>query len=149
MLTEILQASLTSAKYQQSIETDVLHHLALLKFITIELGNQFSTILVECKDWIRGRGSLFEHSEQAHVMRSKIAEIQTDRKNVIRQVGETLCRIWREVEEGSHLQIAPRALRRRFSRNLRAPAESVPLRRSRQRRPSVPRALRPARQLHE
>src|SRR5579863_2208908 len=100
MLAEILQASLTSAKYQQSIETDVLHHLALLKFITIELGNQFSTILIECKDWIRSRGSLFEHSEQAHVMRSKIAEIQTDRRNVIRQVGETICRIWREVEDG-------------------------------------------------
>src|SRR5277367_3919638 len=101
LLTEILQGSLTNAKYQQSIETDVLHHLALLKFFTLELGNQFSTILVECKDWIRGRGSLFEHSEPAHVMRSKIAEIQTDRKNVIRQVGETICRIWREVEEGS------------------------------------------------
>jgi hypothetical protein len=99
MLTEILQESLTRAKFQQSVETDVLHHLALLKFIIQETGNQFSSILVECKDWIRGRGQLFEHSEQAHVMRSKIAEIQADRKNVIRQVGETLCRIWREVED--------------------------------------------------
>lgn len=99
MLTEILQESLTRAKFQQSVETDVLHHLALLKFITQETGSQFSSILVECKDWIRGRGQLFEHSEQAHVLRSKIAEIQADRKNVIRQVGETLCRIWREVED--------------------------------------------------
>src|SRR5579862_7417395 len=99
MLTEILQESLTRAKFQQSVETDVLHHLALLKFITQETGNQFSSILVECKDWIRGRGQLFEHSEQAHVMRSKIAAIQADRKNVVRQVGETLCRIWREAEE--------------------------------------------------
>ncbi|HEY6443467.1 MAG TPA: hypothetical protein VIY66_09025 [Candidatus Acidoferrales bacterium] len=99
LLTEVLQESLTRAKFQQSIETDVLHHLALLKFIIQETGNQFSSILVECKDWIRGRGELFEHSEQAHVMRSKIAEIQADRKNVIRQVGETLCRIWREVED--------------------------------------------------
>lgn len=99
VLTEILQESLTRAKFQQSIETDVLHHLALLKFIIQETGNQFSSILVECKDWIRGRGELFEHSEQAHVMRSKIAAIQADRKNVIRQVGETLCRIWREVED--------------------------------------------------
>ncbi|HEV3483163.1 MAG TPA: hypothetical protein VGR97_12645 [Candidatus Acidoferrales bacterium] len=99
MLTEVLQESLTRAKFQQSVETDVLHHLALLKFITQETGNQFSSILVECKDWIRGRGQLFEHSEQAHVLRSKIAEIQADRKNVIRQVGETLCRIWREVED--------------------------------------------------
>jgi hypothetical protein len=101
LLTEVLQESITRAKYQQSIETDVLHRLALLKFIMQESINQFSSILVECKEWIRSRGELFEHSEQAHVMRSKIAELQAGRKAVIRQVGETLCRIWREVEEGT------------------------------------------------
>ena len=101
LLTEILQESLTRAKFQQSIEPDILHHLALLKFMTQETGNQFSSIVVESKDWIRARGHGYEHSEQAHVMRSKIAELQADRKNVIRQVGDTLCRIWREVEENS------------------------------------------------
>src|ERR1700691_3089650 len=101
MLIEILQASITRAKFQQSIETDLLHQLALLKHITSELGNQFSSILVECKEWIRSRGELFEHSEQAHVMRSKIAEIQADKKNIYRAVGETVCRVWRDVEEGS------------------------------------------------
>jgi hypothetical protein len=101
LLTEVLQESTTRAKYQQSIETDILHRLALLKFIMQEAANQFSSILVECKDWIRSRGELFEHSEQAHVMRSKIAELQAGRKGVIRQVGETLCRIWREVEDGT------------------------------------------------
>ena len=100
-LTEVLQESLTRAKFQQSIETDVLHQLALLKYFTQETGNQFSSLLVECKDWIRARGELFEHSEQAHVMRSKIAEVQADRKNVVRQVGDTLCRVWREVEESA------------------------------------------------
>jgi chaperonin cofactor prefoldin len=101
MLIEVLQESITRAKFQQSIETDLLNQLALLKHISAELGNQFSSILVECKEWIRGRGELFEHSEQAHVMRSKIAEIQADKKNVYRQVGETLCRVWRDVEEGT------------------------------------------------
>jgi hypothetical protein len=101
LLTEILQESLTRAKFQQSTETDVLHRLALLKFISQETANQFASILVECKDWIRSRGELFEHSEQAHVMRSKIAEVQADRKNVIRQVGDTLYRIWCDVEEGA------------------------------------------------
>ena len=100
LLTEILQESLMRSKYQQSIESDVLHQLAILKYLTTELSNQFSSILVECKEWIRGRGELFEHSEPAHVMRSKIAEIQADKKNVYRQVGETLHRVWREVEEG-------------------------------------------------
>jgi hypothetical protein len=109
MLTEVLQASLTNAKYRQSIDTDVLHRLALLKFFTQETGDQFSSVLVECKDWIRSRGELFEHSEQAHVMRSKIAEMRADRKRVFRQVGETLCRIWSEVED-SLLSKSRRAL---------------------------------------
>ncbi|HWG57842.1 MAG TPA: hypothetical protein VN661_02220 [Candidatus Acidoferrales bacterium] len=100
LLTEVLQASLTRAKFEQAIETDVLHHLALLKHILSELGSQFSSILVECKDWIRSRGELFEHSEQAHVIRSKIAEIQAGRRNVIREAGATLYRIWCEVEDG-------------------------------------------------
>jgi hypothetical protein len=108
-LTEVLQESLTRAKFQQSIETDVLHQLALLKYFTQETGNQFSSLLVECKDWIRARGELFEHSEQAHVMRSKIAEVQADRKNVIRLVGDTICRVWREVEESTMVK-ARRAL---------------------------------------
>ncbi|HUA02189.1 MAG TPA: hypothetical protein VMB02_17765 [Candidatus Aquilonibacter sp.] len=101
LLTEILQQSVTRAKYLQSIETDILHRLGLLKLFNQEIGNQFSSILVECKDWIRGRGEVFEHSEQAHVMRAKISELQADRKNVVREVGGTLCRIWREVEENS------------------------------------------------
>ena len=100
LLTDILQESLTRAKYQQSIETDVLHQLAILKHLTTELSSQFSSIIVECKEWIRGRGELFEHSEPAHVMRSKIAELQADKKNIYRQVGETLHRVWREAEEG-------------------------------------------------
>jgi len=101
LLMEVLQESLTRAKFQQSIESDILHRLALLKFVSQEMSNQFSSILVECKDWIRARGELFEHSEQAHVMRSKIADVQADRKNVIRQVGETLCRVWCDVEENA------------------------------------------------
>ncbi len=34
ILTDILQESVTRAKFLQSVETDVLHHLALLKFIS-------------------------------------------------------------------------------------------------------------------
>jgi hypothetical protein len=101
LLTEVLQASLTHAKFQGAIEIDLLHQLALLKFVTGEIIVQFSSLLVECKDWIRGRGELFEHSEQAHVMRSKISEVQAGRKEIFRQVGETIHRIWSEVEEGT------------------------------------------------
>ncbi|MGC1658546.1 MAG: hypothetical protein WA737_00890 [Candidatus Acidiferrales bacterium] len=101
LLSEVLQASLTHAKFRQSIETDVLHQLGILKFLTAEIGIQFSSLLVECKDWIRARGELYEHSEQAHVMRSRIADVQANRKAIYRQVGDTLYRIWRELEEGT------------------------------------------------
>src|ERR1700730_3699601 len=101
VLTEVLQESLTRAKFQKSIEIDILHRLALLKFLIQELSNQFSSFLVGCKERIRVKGELFEHSEQAHVWRSKIAELQGDRKKILHQIGETLCRIWREVEEGT------------------------------------------------
>ena len=43
ILTEILQASLTNAKFKQSIETDLLHHLAILKYFHAEIGKQFSS----------------------------------------------------------------------------------------------------------
>jgi hypothetical protein len=101
LLTEVLEESLTRAKFQQSIETDVLHRLALLKFFAQELSNQFSSLLVECKERIRARGAHFEQSEQAHVLRSKIADVQGDRKRVLCQIGETLCRIWCDIEAGT------------------------------------------------
>lgn len=99
ILTEVLEASTAKAKELGSIEVDVLHRLAILKFIHLEMANQFTTTLVECKDWIRSRGQNFEHSEQAHVMRSKISEIQADRKSIFRRVGETIWHTWHEAEE--------------------------------------------------
>src|SRR6202451_3210148 len=48
LLTDVLEASITKAKSAGSVETDILHRLALLKFITTEIANQFSSTLVEC-----------------------------------------------------------------------------------------------------
>ena len=81
MLTEMLQESLTRAKFQQSIETDILHHLALLKYLTQEIANQFSSSLVECKDWIRARGRIIRAQRAgARDAFAKIAEMQADQK---------------------------------------------------------------------
>ena len=61
-LLELLQGSLTRAKYEKKIELDLLLRVSLQKFITQEIGAQFSTLLVEAKEWIRGRGEYFERS---------------------------------------------------------------------------------------
>src|SRR5580692_4204982 len=64
LLTELLQSALTQAKYQKNIEIDLLFRLALLKFLTLEIGNQFANLILEGKEWIRQRGENFERSQQ-------------------------------------------------------------------------------------
>ena len=101
MLSELSQTGLTQAKFENNLELDLLFRLALVKFLTQEAAGQFSSLVVECKDWLRNRGEQFEHSEQAHVMRSRIAELQADRKNVYRQVCQSLLRTLVEIEDNA------------------------------------------------
>ena len=68
LLSELLQSSLTQAKYHKNIEIDLLFRLGLLKFLTFEIGNQFAILVLEGKEWIRKRGEHFERSQQAHVI---------------------------------------------------------------------------------
>lgn len=100
-LFELLQTSLTRAKYAQNIEVDVLNRLAVLKFLLSEISSQFSSLIVECKEWIHSRGVHFERSEQAHVMRSRIAELQAERRSIYRQVGMSVYQIMRELDENA------------------------------------------------
>ncbi|MGC1685570.1 MAG: hypothetical protein WA734_08130 [Candidatus Acidiferrales bacterium] len=108
-LSELLQISLTRAKFTQNIEVDLLNRIAILKFLLGEITNQLSSLIVECKEWIHSRGVHFEHGEQAHVMRARIAELQADRKNIFRQVGQTLFQIIRDLDDTT-LAKARRAL---------------------------------------
>src|SRR5579862_45618 len=108
-LLELLQGSLTRAKYEKKIEIDLLLRVALIKFLTQEIGAQFSTLLLEAKEWIRNRGEYFERSEQAHVMKARLSELQAGRRNVFRKVGMQLYQTIAELEE-NHLSRARRAL---------------------------------------
>ena len=99
LLTDFLQSSLTQAKYQKNIEIDLVFRLALLKFLTLEIGNQFANLILEGKEWIRQRGEHFERSQQAHVIKSRLAELQSARRVVIRGVGQQVAQIVTDVEE--------------------------------------------------
>jgi class 3 adenylate cyclase len=99
LLTDFLQSALTQAKYQKNIEIDLIFRLALLKFLTIEIGNQFANLILEGKEWIRQRGEQFERSQQAHVIKARLSELQSARRGVIRQVGQQVAQIVIDVEE--------------------------------------------------
>src|SRR5215467_2432213 len=101
LLAELLQSSLTQAKYHKNIEIDVLFRLSLLKFLTSEIGNQFANIILEGKEWIRQRGEHFERSQQAHVIKARLSELQASRRAVIRRVGQQVAQIVSEVEDNA------------------------------------------------
>jgi hypothetical protein len=99
LLSELLQTSLTQAKYHKNIEIDVLFRLGLLKFLTFEMGNQFANLILEGKEWIRKRGEHFERSQQAHVIKARLSELQSARRAVIRRVGQQVAQIVADVED--------------------------------------------------
>ena len=99
LLSELLQSSLTQAKYHKNIEIDLLFRLSLLKFLTFEMGNQFANLILEGKEWIRKRGEHFERSQQAHVIKARLSELQSARRGVIRRLGQQLAQIVIDVED--------------------------------------------------
>src|SRR5215471_4271035 len=101
LLSELLQSAVTQAKFQKSIEIDVLFRLAILKFLTQELGNQFANIVQEGKEWIRQRGEHFERSQQAHVIKAKLSELQASRRSVVRRMGQQVAQILADVEDNT------------------------------------------------
>ena len=98
---ELLQASLTRAKYEKKIELDLLFRLALLKFLTQEIAGQFASLLLEAKEWIRSRGEYFERSEQAHVMKAHLADLQGNRRGIFKQVAQHVYQILADFEESN------------------------------------------------
>ena len=84
LLSELMQAALTRAKYEKNIEVDFLFRVALVKFLVQEIGSQFSTLVLEGKESIRQRGEHFERSQQAHVFKARLSELQAGRRNVVR-----------------------------------------------------------------
>src|SRR5438105_8798061 len=99
LLSEVLQSALTQAKYHKNIEIDLLFRLGLLKFLTFEIGNQFANLILEGKEWIRKRGEHFERSQQAHVIKARLSELQSARRSVVRRVGQQVAQIVIDVED--------------------------------------------------
>ena len=76
-----------------------MFRLSLLKFLTQEIGNQFANLVQEGKEWVRQRGEHFERSQQAHVIKAKLSELQSARRRVIRAVGQQVAQMVIDSEE--------------------------------------------------
>src|SRR5277367_723635 len=101
MLAEVMQSSLTQAKYQKNIEIDLLFRVALLKFLSSELLNQFANVILDGKEYIRKRGEYFERSQAAHVIKARLSEMQSARRDVLRLIGQLVAQIVVDIEENA------------------------------------------------
>ncbi len=99
VLAELLKNSLTTAKHQKNMEIDLLFRLAILRFLTGELQTQFANVILDAKEYIRKRGDYFERSQQAHVIKAKLSEMQSARRDVLRLIGQTVAQILIDIEE--------------------------------------------------
>src|ERR1700752_1345143 len=104
MLLELMQGSLAKAKLQKNIEIDLLFRLAILKFITAELAIQFGNVILEVKEYIRKRGEYFERSQQAHVIKARLSEMQSARRDVLRIIGQVVAQIFAEIAENRNMK---------------------------------------------
>jgi hypothetical protein len=100
-LSELLHAGLQKAKYEKNIEIDLLLRVAVMKFLTQEISTQFANLMLEGKEWIRGRGAHFEGTEQGHVIKARLAELQADRRNFFRKAGQHVFQAIQDIEENS------------------------------------------------
>src|SRR5271169_1536508 len=109
VIADLLRNSLTTAKHQKNMEIDLLFRLAILKFLTSELQNQFANVILDGKEYIRKRGEYFERSQQAHVIKARLSEMQSARRDVLRLIGQAVAQILIDIEE-SVIAKARRAL---------------------------------------
>ena len=100
-LSDLLHGGLQRAKLEQNIEIDLLLRVSLLKFLTQEISTQFANLILEAKEWIRARGAHFDQTEQAHVIKARLAELQADRRNIYRLTGQHVFQALTEIEENS------------------------------------------------
>src|SRR6201988_2024138 len=96
---DFMQSAVTQEKFHKNIEIDLLFRLSLLKFLTLEIGNQFANLILEGKEWVRQRGEHFERSQEAHVIKAKLSELQSSRRRVVRVVGQQVAQMVVDAEE--------------------------------------------------
>ncbi|MGB7848706.1 MAG: hypothetical protein WBL63_24055 [Candidatus Acidiferrum sp.] len=99
VLADLLRNSVTTAKHEKNMEIDLLFRLAILKFLTSELQNQFANVILDGKEYIRKRGEYFERSQQAHVIKARLSEMQSARRDVLRLIGQNVAQILIDIEE--------------------------------------------------
>ena len=100
-LSDLLNAGLQQAKYEKNIEIDLLLRVSLLKYLTQEISTQFANLMLGRQGVDSQPRRNFDQTEQAHVMKARLAELQADRRNMYRQAGQHVFQAIMDIEESN------------------------------------------------
>jgi hypothetical protein len=96
LLLELHRAALIRAKAEGNLAVDLLARAAVLKFLRAELHLQFARALERCRATLKAYEGV--RQQKALEYRETVASFQIGKKNILRQAGQELFRILREVE---------------------------------------------------
>src|SRR6266568_9321474 len=97
LLLELHKAALNRAKAEGNLAIDLLARAAVLKFLRAELNTQFASALERCRATLKGYEGV--RQQKALEYRETVASFQIAKKNILRQAGQELYRILREIEK--------------------------------------------------
>ena len=96
LLVELHKAVLNRAKAEGNPAIDRLGRAAILKFLRSELNTQFTNTLERCRATLKGYEGV--RQQKALEYRETVASFQIGKKSILRQVGQDLFRVLREIE---------------------------------------------------
>jgi hypothetical protein len=97
LLAEVHSAALNRAKAEGNPSLDLLARVAILKFLRIELGAQFSLILERARMTLKSYEGV--RQQKALEYRERVAAFQVAKKVILRKTGQELFRTLREIEK--------------------------------------------------
>jgi len=96
LLLELHKSALVRAKSEGNLTIDLLARTAITKFLRAELNSQFAAALDRCRATLREYEGV--RQQKALEYRETVAAFQIAKKNILRQVGQELFRILRDIE---------------------------------------------------
>ncbi len=97
LLLELHKTALSRAKAQGNVAIDLLARAAVIKFLRAELNSQFASALDRCRATLKSYEGV--RQQKALEYRETVAAFQIGKKNILRQAGQELFRILREIEK--------------------------------------------------
>jgi hypothetical protein len=96
LLLDLHKSALNRAKAQDNIAIDLLARVAIIKFLRAELNFQFALALDRCRATLKNYEGV--RQQKALEYRETVASFQIRKKSILRQAGQELFRILREIE---------------------------------------------------